>query len=199
MTGRSGEAAGKRPTWSWPGSVAAGGCSKLWPCCKAVGRLWPGNGKAGQACGGRSGGGVDIASASGEVGDGPAERQWSDSGPALEGSPAVARLWECNQGEARLRGSGEAPRVPGECARESAPGECALGECARGSVPGECASARVTEECCVLGECLRVCPVHRRRECARGVCPGSVPGECGGGVCQGVRWGSVPGECVRWS
>ena len=87
-----------------------------------------------------------------------AERQWSDSGPAL--------VWECSQGEARLRGSGEAPRVPGECARESAPGECALGECARGSVPGECASARVTEECCVLGECLRVCP-------ARGVCEGS--------------------------
>ena len=165
MTGRSGEAAGKRPTWSWPGSVAAGGCSKLWPCWKAVGRLWPGNGKAGQACGGRSGGGVDIASASGEVGDGPAERQWSDSGPALEGSPAVARLWECSQGEARLRGSGST------CAWGVCPGECARGVC-------QCKSdGRVL---CAWGvfESVPGTPP--------GVCPGTVPGECARGVCPVV-------------
>ena len=48
----------------------------------------------------------------------------------------------------------------------------------RGSVPGECARARVSEECCVPGECLSVCPV-----------PGSVPGGCA----RGARWGSGKG------
>ena len=79
---------------------------------------------------------MDIALASGEVGNGLAERQWSDSGPALEGSPAVAWLWECSQG-----GSGKAPRVPGSVPGRvrlaSVPLESVRGGVCQGSVPAQ--------------------------------------------------------------
>ena len=168
--------------------------------CGPAGRLWGGCGpamKAGQACGGSqwSGGGVDIALASGEVGNGLAERQWSQvrlweaarqwpgCGNVVKGRPgcgAVARLHVC------------LASVPRRVRLGSVPLESVRGGVCQGSVP----ATRVTEECCVLGECLRVCLVPAGSvpgECARGVCQGSAVGECA----RGVRWGSVPGECAR--
>ena len=87
---------------------------------------------------------------------------------------------------------------PGKCARQTVPGGVCLGSVEALAGGGECAPGVVCLESVLgrvyPGECLesvpgRVYPAECLGECAWGVSrlcpPGSVPGECAGGVCLG--------------